>query len=186
MSITTESDAGIGTPAPEYPASAIMPPEDSGRTIAIRRPDTDDSLPHYGVVGDTYTILLTGADTDGRYGLIDMHVPPGGGPPLHRHDFEEMFHLLDGEIEFTFRGETITARAGETVNIPARAPHHFQNVSDRTARVLTMITPPGLEEFFALWGEPLPERTAEPDPSQTLDRLRRGAALSAQFRNENL
>jgi Cupin domain len=35
-------------------------------------------------------------------------VPPGGGPPPHRHDFEEMFTLIDGEIEFTFRGETST------------------------------------------------------------------------------
>ena len=56
-----------------------------------------------------------------------MHVPPGGGPPPHRHDFEEMFTVLDGEIEATFRGEKSVVRAGETVNIPANAPHQFQN-----------------------------------------------------------
>jgi quercetin dioxygenase-like cupin family protein len=27
--------------------------------------------------------------------VIDMHVPPGGGPPPHRHDFEEMFTVLE-------------------------------------------------------------------------------------------
>jgi Cupin domain len=30
-----------------------------------------------------------------------MHIPPGGGPPPHRHDFEEMFSVLEGEIETT-------------------------------------------------------------------------------------
>jgi deazaflavin-dependent oxidoreductase (nitroreductase family) len=165
---------------------ALMAPDDPTRSIAVRRPDSDQTLPHYGVVGDTYTILLTGADTDGRYSLIDMHVPPGGGPPLHRHDFEEMFHILEGEIEFTFRGEKITAHAGETVNIPARAPHHFTNVSDRTARMLTMVTPPGIEEFFGLWGEPLPGRTSAPDPAQNAERLQTGASLSAHYRIENL
>ena len=44
-------------------------------------------------MGDTYTILLTGKDTAGRYCLIDMYVPPGGGPPPHRHDFEESFTI---------------------------------------------------------------------------------------------
>lgn len=97
-----------------------------------------------------------------------------------------MFHILEGEIEFTFRGEQTTAHAGETVNIPARAPHHFTNVSTADARMLTMLTPPGLEEFFALWGEPLPNRTDAPDPTQTGDRLQRGAALSPRYHNENL
>ena len=71
------------------------------------------NLPHIGLVGDTYTILLAGNDTAGRYCLIDMHIPPGGGPPPHRHDFEEMFSVLEGEIELTFRGKKTTIRAGE-------------------------------------------------------------------------
>jgi Cupin domain len=46
-----------------------------------------------------------------------MHIPPGGGPPPHRHDFEEMFSVLEGEIEATFRGKKTIIRAGETLNI---------------------------------------------------------------------
>lgn len=178
-------------PAPAGPEAqpatpATIRPDDPSRSIAVRRPDTDPGLPHYGAVGDTYTILLTGADTDGRYGLIDMRVPPGGGPPLHRHDFEEMFHILEGEIRFTFRGEEIVAHAGETVNIPARAPHHFVNASDRNARMLCMVTPPGLEEYFARWGEPLTDRTATPDAEQTAERLRTAIALEAAYKVETL
>ncbi len=91
-------------------------------TLTVARPDHDQSLPHIGLVGDTYTILVTGEDTAGKYTLIDMHVPPGGGPPPHRHDFEEMFTVLDGEVQVTFRGETLAARAGETINVPSQRP----------------------------------------------------------------
>jgi quercetin dioxygenase-like cupin family protein len=103
-------------------APAPIPPDDASRDLALARPDTDTALPHVGMAGDTYTILLSGQDTAGRYALIDMHVPPAGGPPPHRHDFEEMFTVLDGEIEFTFRGATSIVRAGETVNVPANRP----------------------------------------------------------------
>jgi mannose-6-phosphate isomerase-like protein (cupin superfamily) len=99
-----------------------IPDDDPTRELTLARPDTDKSLLHLAVVGDTYTIVVSGTDTAGHYTLIDMHVPPGGGPPPHRHDFEEMFTMLDGEVELTFRGETIVARIGETVNIPANAP----------------------------------------------------------------
>src|SRR5882724_6792509 len=98
---------------------SIVPPDDLQRNLALARPDEDQGLPHIGLAGDTYTILLTGKDTAGRCCLIDMYVPPGGGPPPHRHDFEEMFTLLDGEIEVTFRGAKSVVRAGETANIPA-------------------------------------------------------------------
>ena len=57
-----------------------LPPDDLRRKLVLARPNDNQSLPHVGVVGDTYTILLTGEDTAGRYCLIDMFVPPGGGP----------------------------------------------------------------------------------------------------------
>ena len=85
-------------------SASTIPPDDVRRNLARAQPDSDQNLPHLGVVGDTYTILLTGEDTAGRFCLIDMHVPPGGGPPPHRHDFEETFTVLQGEIEMTFRG----------------------------------------------------------------------------------
>src|SRR6202044_3193726 len=122
-----------------------LPADDPGRLLTHVSPDTDDSLLHLGVVGDTYTILVSGADTAGRYTLIDMHVPPGGGPPPHRHDFEEMFTVLDGEVQVTFRGETLVARAGETINVPANAPHSFTNAADTPSRLLCMCAPSGQE-----------------------------------------
>src|SRR6202140_2677150 len=112
-----------------------IPPDDPKRRLAIARPNTDQSLPHIGLVGDTYTILLSGQDTGGRYCLVDMHIPPGGGPPPHRHDFEESFTILEGEIVATFRGVKSVVREGETLHIPANAPHQFQNKSNRPTRL---------------------------------------------------
>src|ERR1700753_1182878 len=106
-----------------------IPDDDPTRKLTYARPDSDYSLEHVGVVGDTYTILVSGTDTAGRYTLIDMHVPPGGGPPPHRHDFEEMFSILDAEVEVTSRGQPMIARAGETINVPANAPHAFINAT---------------------------------------------------------
>src|ERR1700738_2694708 len=105
--------------------TSTIPPDDLQRNLALARPNEDQKLHHIGLVGDTYTILLTGKDTAGRFCLIDMHIPPGGGPPPHRHDFEESFTLLEGDLQATFRGARSTVRAGETINIPANAPHQF-------------------------------------------------------------
>lgn len=141
-----------------------IPPDDPQRHLTLARPEMDPSLPHIGVVGDTYTILLSGADTAGRCCLIDMYIPPGGGPGPHRHDFEESFILQEGEVEATFRGEKSVVRAGETLHIPANAPHEFHNVSDKPVRLLCLCSPAGQEEFFREVGVPVATRTTPPPP----------------------
>ncbi len=170
-------------------AQPPIPDDDPTRQLAVARPDADDTLPHLGLVGDTYTILLSGDDTAGRYTLIDMHIPQGGGPAPHRHDFEEMFTVLDGEIELTFRGEHLTARAGETVNIPANAPHGFTNSSAGAARLLCMCAPAGQEEFFAAVGQPVANRTQAPaklDDAAQAQFIAKSGALAPQYHTELL
>ena len=142
-------------------ANATLPADDLKRQLVKVDPD-DPNVPHFGLVGDTYTVLLSGKDSDDRYCLIDMHVPPGGGPPPHRHDFEETFILLDGELEARFRGEKWIVRAGETIHIPANAPHQFHNSSLKPARMLCFCSPAGQEEFFKKLGTPVATRTTSP------------------------
>jgi quercetin dioxygenase-like cupin family protein len=164
-----------------------IPPDDLKRNLAIARPNTDQSLPHIGLVGDTYTILLSGQDTGGRYCLVDMHIPPGGGPPPHRHDFEESFTILEGEIVATFRGEKSVVRAGETINIPANAPHSFTNASGQTVRLLCICAPAGQEELFAQVGVPVATRTT---PAPKLDQadqalsMKKAKELAPEYRTE--
>jgi quercetin dioxygenase-like cupin family protein len=172
----------------EHPIKPL-PADDLSRSLKIARPDTDESLPHLGLVGDTYTILLSGADTDGHYSLIDMHIPPGGGPPPHRHDFEESFTVLEGEIEATFRGEKSTVHAGQTVNIPANAPHSFTNASGAAARLLCICAPAGQEEFFAQVGVPVPTRRSTPpelDQEEQGKLMKKAQELAPKYRTELL
>jgi quercetin dioxygenase-like cupin family protein len=166
-----------------------IPPDDLQRMVAVARPNQDESLPHIGLVGDTYTILLSGNDTNGRYCLIDMLIPPCGGPGPHRHDFEESFKVLEGEIEAMFRGEKSVVRAGETINIPANAPHSFTNASEQTARLLCICAPAGQEEFFAEIGVPLATRTTPPpklDKAAQSKFIKTAQELAPKFRTELL
>lgn len=165
----------------------MLPADDQSREMTIARPEADSALPHVAVVGDVYTVLVSGKQSGGRYALIDMFVPPGGGPPPHRHDFEEMFHVLEGTVEVMFRGVKATVRAGETVSIPANAPHAFKNVSSAPARLLCTVSPAGEEEFFLEIGDRVATRTG---PVPTLDeaaqkaRAEKANALSAKYKNE--
>lgn len=166
-----------------------IPDDNPDRPLKVAKPNTDQSMPHIGLVGDTYTIVLSGNDTNGRYCLIDMHIPPGGGPPPHRHDFEESFTLLVGEIEATFRGEKITVRAGETVSIPANAPHSFTNASKDNVRLLCLCAPAGQEDFFAQVGVPVAGRTTPPpklDKQAQAASMKKAEELAPKYRTELL
>jgi len=166
-----------------------LPPDDLKRSLTTARPDADQTLPHIGLVGDTYTITVSGEDTSGRFCVIDMHIPPGGGPAPHRHDFEETFILLEGEIDATFRGKKSVFRAGDTVNIPANAPHQFHNSSSKAARLLCICSPAGQENFFKDVGVPVATRTTAPpklDKEQQQQFVEKAKALAPKYHTELL
>jgi quercetin dioxygenase-like cupin family protein len=168
--------------------TVAIPADDTRRNLVVANPD-DSNAQHLGVVGDTYTILLSGTDTAGQFTLIDMHVPPGGGPPPHRHDFEETFILLDGELQATFRGEKRVVRAGETIHIPANAPHQFHNASSKPVRMLCICSPAGQEQFFQELGIPVATRTTPPpkaDAAQEAVLIKKVIELAPKYRTELL
>lgn len=88
-------------------ALTANPPDDANGKLTPANPD-NPGLRHVSAAGGT-------GQTNGRYCLIDMLVLPGGGPPPHRHDYEELFTILEGEIELTFRGEMQQASACSTL-----------------------------------------------------------------------
>jgi uncharacterized cupin superfamily protein len=100
-----------------------------------------------------------------------------------------MFTVLDGEVRVTFRGETIVARAGQTINVPANAPHSFTNASVTPSRLLCLCAPAGQEEFFTLVGQPVTTRTEAPPPlspdAQTAF-IAKSRGLAPQFKTELL
>jgi mannose-6-phosphate isomerase-like protein (cupin superfamily) len=173
-------------PRNQTPSQTPIPPDDLSRSLVIAQ---TDQLPHIGLAGDTYTTLLTAKETAGRFCLIDMHVPPGGGPPPHRHDFEETFILLEGELQATFRGAKSLVKAGDTVHIPANAPHQFHNAGQKPVRMLCICAPAGQEDFFAQVGVPVAGRTTPPpplDPNAQKEFREKAAKLAPKYRTEFL
>ena len=51
----------------------------------IARYVPSDSGPSYWGPGDRYIFLVTGAQSDGAYFIMEALVPPQGGPPPHIH-----------------------------------------------------------------------------------------------------
>jgi mannose-6-phosphate isomerase-like protein (cupin superfamily) len=165
-----------------------LPADNLNRDLAFVQMDSPTAQ-RIGLVGDTYTITVAGKDTNDRFCVIDMHVPPGGGPGPHRHDFEETFVLLDGEIEVTFRGRKSIVRVGETINVPSNAPHQFHNSSSRPARVICICAPAGNDKFFQEVGVPVATRTTPPpslDEKQMVDFLERVRAIAPKYHTELL
>jgi quercetin dioxygenase-like cupin family protein len=116
--------------------------------------------PRLAIPGGICTIKATGEDTGGTYAMIEMLIPPQGGPPPHIHSREiESFYILEGSLSFWLSDRKFTGSAGCLVIAPPGLTHTFKNEGDATARVLLLITPAGLEEFFQEVGVPIKEES---------------------------
>ena len=100
------------------------------------------------VIGDRQTIKLDGSHTNGAFALVEQNNEPGTSIPEHFHTQEdEIFYVLEGEIEFTVSKEKILAASGTTVFLPKGVPHSFK-VGRSGARSLVMLQPAGTEKMF--------------------------------------
>jgi mannose-6-phosphate isomerase-like protein (cupin superfamily) len=103
-------------------------------------------------------VLLRSEESDGVVSVIDNTVPANWpGPYLHRHDFDEAFYVLEGELVFQVEDELITRRAGELAFAPRGVAHTLANLSDSPARYVLVCTPAGFERYFARMNENAPE-----------------------------
>jgi mannose-6-phosphate isomerase-like protein (cupin superfamily) len=59
--------------------------------------------------------------------LIFVDMEPGDGPRLHRHSYEEIFIVLEGQVRYTVGSETVDARAGQVLMVRPGIPHKFVN-----------------------------------------------------------
>lgn len=116
--------------------------------------------------GELMTFLLTGEETGGALFMAEISVAPGGGTPPHIHHREdEAFRMLEGTLTIQVGGDTITASAGDFAFLPRGIAHSFKNTGDGYAKALVLITPAGLEGFFAEVFEPAADRSAPPPPA---------------------
>jgi quercetin dioxygenase-like cupin family protein len=107
------------------------------------------------LVGDTYTTLLSGAQTGGAFTLLEAIVPPETGPPPHAHQREdETFVMVEGSVEFHLEDQVLEAGPGAVVFVPRGAVHHFRNTGDQPAKMLFLYNPAGMDGMFAEIGSP--------------------------------
>lgn len=96
------------------------------------------------------TVLLHGERTGGRVSATEIVVPPrDAGPPLHRHDFDEAFYVLEGELVFQLGATVETRRTGELFLAPRNAAHALANRTDAPARYVLVCAPAGFERHWA-------------------------------------
>lgn len=71
---------------------------------------------------------------DAHVSFFLSDTPPGRGPSLHKHPYEEVFVVQAGQLTFTVGDATIKAIAGQIVIAPPDTPHKFVNTGSEPAR----------------------------------------------------
>ncbi len=112
------------------------------------------------LAGKPMTFLVTGDDTK-HTSMFDWTVPAGFSTGLHVHRVqEETFYVLEGEFTWQIGDQKVRAVPGTYVFLPPGVPHNIGNASDKPARVIMTVSPPGHEHYF----EELVELAARRDP----------------------
>lgn len=102
------------------------------------------------LTGSRIRIRTPGEETDERVTVIEYVEPPHTPPPVYtRHEFVEVFCILDGTLSFQFLNESrFDLAAGANVTCPPWKPHSFWNETDESVTALLVCTPAGLDSFF--------------------------------------
>ena len=112
---------------------------DAGGGTAIRSPTGGHGRIKVGV-----------EETAGSLTIYESLRPAGdpGGPPLHKHLFDEAFYVLEGEYTFQVGERLVKASTGAFVYIPGGTIHTFRHSGEGDGRMLTVCSPGGIEAMF--------------------------------------
>ena len=116
----------------------------------------------FWLLGMLETVKIGREDTGGEYGLLELVVPAGVGPPWHvHHEEDEWFYVLEGEVTVWVADTKLSLKAGSFAFGPKGVPHTFY-VESGQARFLVGLQPMQFEGFLREVGEPAPERVIPP------------------------
>lgn len=104
--------------------------------------------PALNVLGMPLRFLCGSRETGGAWALFEEDVPLGMGPPPHRHDWDEAYYILEGEVDFHIDGELVRSAKGDFNYLPRNTVHGFKGASPTPARVLIFSAPAHSSEFF--------------------------------------
>jgi quercetin dioxygenase-like cupin family protein len=145
--------------------------------------------PKFLLVGDPYTLLLSGAQTNNAFALIHSICSPGFGPPPHRHLREsETFYILEGHMTFYANSTETTLGPGGVIHLPANLPHFFKNNGSSPVAMLVHVSPAGdFDRYLQTVGIPLPADytppaiTPPPSPEHLQKVLAEGPNFGIEF-----
>lgn len=101
------------------------------------------------------TLKTTGDETEGRFALIEVTIPPYFAdilPHFHRESSEAIY-LTQGMLAVTLGDETMVVRQGSFILIPPHVVHRLWNPAATQATFLAYYSPAGVEGFFAALAE---------------------------------
>ena len=145
------------------------------------------TAPAFWMVGTLWLPMATGFQTGNSFSFIEQVMPPGLGPPTHRHPWaDEGFYVLEGTCSFNAEGTTTEAGPGAFVHLPRMTPHSFSVLSDE-ARVVNFYAPAGFELVVMSLATPTDDRRRpsidEAPPPAALEQVR---ILSRLFGQEEV
>ena len=116
----------------------------------------------YWLLGMLEIVKISGATTNGEYGLVEVTVRAGEGSPWHVHpDEDEWFYVLAGEFTVYVGDERLSLSAGSFAFGPKGVPHTFIGETEGS-KALIGFQPFLFEGFLHEVGEPAAERVLPP------------------------
>lgn len=128
--------------------------------------------------GVRMSILVSGAQTNGAFCLLEVHSPAGHRTPRHVHRREsETIHLLEGGMTAILDGKPIKVLPGDTTVLPPDIPHQLVS-GPQGARSLLFCTPSGFDAFVRAVGTDTPQA---PDPARQTDIVTTAAGFGIEI-----
>ena len=139
----------------------------AGSARIVLSPDEGERV-QFGGLGVRF--MIEGAQTGDNLALVEHPIEPRVlAAPMHTHRNEDEYtYVLEGEIGFQVGEEVRVARSGDLVFKPRGVPHAFWNAGDTPARALEIISPAGLERYFAEIAPLFPPDHAGPPDEEAL------------------
>jgi quercetin dioxygenase-like cupin family protein len=72
--------------------------------------------------------------------VLLLTLSPGHRGEKHKHDSEQISHILKGKIKVRIGGELRTVKAGDLVHIPRNQPHQTEVLDEETV-ILEIFSP---------------------------------------------
>ncbi len=82
--------------------------------------------------------VFEGKDHGSEISCFLVDGPPGHGPRLHRHPYEEVFVVRSGSGTFTLGDDQVKAAAGDIVVAPAGTAHRFANTGSERLQLVAI------------------------------------------------